>query len=96
MVAYVAVNAELEILSKSKALDARNIANVEEPNIGKNFAFPDVSCHKATENVDLHLDIRSSIKPCKLKNILKSASITDLNFKSYTYGDEEYCRDKHG
>lgn len=51
--AYVAVEAELEVLRELQAFDAADVAEVEEPEVGEDFAFEDVAGDDAAEDVDV-------------------------------------------
>ena len=63
---YATVDAELQILGKGKSLDAGDITNIEEPNVGQNLPFPDIASNDATKDVNLDLDIAGGIHPGKL------------------------------
>lgn len=52
-VAYVAVEAELEVLRELQPFDAADVAEVEEPEVGEDFAFEDVAGDDAAEDVDV-------------------------------------------
>lgn len=64
---YTTVDTKLQILRKGKAFDTRNVSNVEEPDVGQDLAFPDVTSDDATEDIDLDLDVASSIHPSELQ-----------------------------
>lgn len=63
---YATVDTELQILGKGKSLDAGDVANIEEPNVGQDLAFPDIASDDSTEDVDLDLDVAGGIHPGKL------------------------------
>lgn len=90
---YVAVDAQLEVLSERKPLDARDVAKVKEPDVGQHLALPDVAGDDAAEDVNLDFHICAGIDPGKLR---KQKSLQNLYFsvnpgrvRGITYWEKE-------
>jgi hypothetical protein len=59
-VSYIAVKAKLQILGKPETFDTSNIAQVEEPNICQDLAFPDVPRNNSAENINFYVQVGGS------------------------------------
>lgn len=64
--AHVAVDAEFQVLSKGESLDAADIAQIKEPDVGKDFPLVHISCDDAAQNFRLDLDVGGRIDPGEL------------------------------
>ena len=63
---HATVDTELQILGKGKTFDTRDVTNIEEPNVGQDFAFPDIAGDNTAEDVNLDLDVAGGVHPGKL------------------------------
>lgn len=52
---YFAVVAEFHVFGKVEAFDGGDVADVEEPDVGEDFAFEYEAGYDAAENVDVDL-----------------------------------------
>lgn len=63
MSTYVTVYPELEILGKREGLDAGNVAQVKEPDVGEDLAFPYIAGDYTAKDVNLDSHVGRGIDP---------------------------------
>jgi hypothetical protein len=53
-------------LGEVESFNTGDVAEVEEPDIGKYFALPNVSCNDAAENVDIDAQVGRAVDDAEL------------------------------
>lgn len=66
MSTYMTVYSELEVLGKREGLDAGNVAQIKEPNVGEDLAFPHIASDYAAKDVNLDSHVGRGINPRQL------------------------------
>lgn len=66
MLTYVTVYSQLEVLRKCESFDAGDVAQIKEPNVGKDLAFPYITGDYAAKDVNLDSHVGRSIDPRQL------------------------------
>lgn len=70
----MAVDTKLQVLGECKGLDSRDVTQVEEPNVCKHFALPNVSRDDPTEDINLDLHVRGRVNPGELRKHVRNSA----------------------
>lgn len=54
---YVAIHSQFQVLNKIKTFHNRNVAKVEEPNIGQYLSWECKTSHNSTEDININLHV---------------------------------------
>lgn len=66
MPTYITVYSQLEVLGKCEGLDAGNVAQIKEPDVGEDLAFPHIAGDYAAKDVNLDSHVGRGIDPRQL------------------------------